>query len=311
MKRILSITLGVVVLTVIYAVLFMIGTSLTTPPELAEKMSPEAGLQAASMIPVVALLMTSTIAYLVLRSRWHGLKLVAAIFVIFFGVYTFLAQIEPLAFPAVTEQMPPGTIPAFFLAGLMLTLPFSLLTVWILGKSRKNPLADESNTRLQMSASEWVWKLSAAVFLYEVVYFTFGYYVAWRTPGLPEFYGGTDPGTFFGQLANVVRETPWLFLFQMFRALVWTSIGCVIIRMHKGGIFETSFAVGLAFSILMSATMLLPNPLMPPDIYRAHTIELVSSNFVFGILLTMLLMWPVQKQESMHISSNPKPDSVI
>ena len=310
MKRILSIILGVAMLTVIYAVLFMIGTSLTTPPELAEKMSPEAGIQAASMIPVVAIIMTITISYLALRSRWHGLKLAAAIFVVFFGVYSFLAQIEPLAFPAVTEQMPPGTIPGFFLAGLMLTLPFSLLTVWILGKAKKDSLADESNTRLQMSTSEWMWKLSAAVILYEIVYFTFGYYVAWRTPGLPEFYGGTDPGTFFGQMANVIRDTPWLFLFQLFRALVWTGIGCVIIRMHKGGVFETSFAVGLAFSILMSAMMLLPNPLMPLDVYRAHAIELVSSNFVFGTLLTQLLMWRMLGRETTRISSNPTPDSV-
>lgn len=295
MKRILSIIPGVIVLTVIYAVLFMIGTNLSTPPELAEKMSPEAGLQAASMIPVVALLMTSTLAYLVLRSRWHGIKLATAIFIIFFGVYTFLAQIEPLAFPAVTEQMPPGTIPGFFLAGLMLTLPFSLLAVWILGRSRKDSMANEPDTQFQIPASQWMWKLCSAVILYEIVYFTFGYYVAWRTPGLPEFYGGTDPGTFFGQLANVIRDTPWLFLFQVFRALIWTGIGYLIISMHKGGVLETSFATGLVFSVLMSATMLLPNPLMPPDVYRAHAIELASSNFVFGILLAILLILPMKK----------------
>ena len=310
MRRILSITLGVIVLAVIYAVLFIVGTSLTTPPELAEKMSPEAGIRAASMIPVVAIIMTVTISYFALRSRWHGLKLAVAIFVIFFGVYTFLAQIEPLAFPAVTEQMPPGTIPGFFLAGLILALPISLLTVWLLGKMKKDSLADEPNTRLQMATSEWAWKLTVAVILYEVVYFTFGYYVAWRTPGLPEFYGGTDPGTFLGQLANVVRDTPWLFLFQAFRALVWIGIGCVIIRMHKGGVFETSFAVGLAFSIFMTAMMLLPNPLMPPDVYRAHAIELVSSNFAFGLLLTALLMWRTLDREKMRISSNPTSDSV-
>jgi hypothetical protein len=305
MKRILSIILGVVVLTVTYAVLFMIGSNLTTPSELAERMSPEAGLQAASRIPVVALLMTGTMAYLALRSRWHGLKLATALFVVFFGIYTFLAQIEALAFPAVAEQMPPGTIPGFFLAGLILTLPFSLLAVWVLGRRGKDPLADQSNSRLQMPVSEWAWKLVLAVILYETIYFTFGYYVAWRTPGLPEFYGGTDPGTFFGQLANVARDTPWLFLFQVFRALVWTAIGCIIIRMHKGGTLETACTTGLAFSLLMSATMLLPNPLMPPVIYRAHAIELVSSNFVFGILLTLLLIWPVRKQGAVHISSSP------
>jgi uncharacterized PurR-regulated membrane protein YhhQ (DUF165 family) len=81
--------------------------------------------------------------------------------------------------------------------------------------------------------------------------------------------------------------------------------------MHKGGAIETGFATGLAFSVLMSATMLLPNPLMPPDIYRAHAIELVSSNFVFGLLLNILLMWPVRKRETMHISPNPKPGPVV
>ena len=34
------------------------------------------------------------------------------------------------------------------------------------------------------------WKLGGAVVLYEIVYFSFGYYVAWRTPGnRPDFLG--------------------------------------------------------------------------------------------------------------------------
>jgi hypothetical protein len=158
---------------------------------------------------------------------------------------------------------------------------------------------------LQIPTFEWIWKLAAAVILYEIVYFTFGYYVAWRTPGLPEFYGGKDPGTFFGQLINVANETPWLFLFQVFRALIWTGIGCVIIRMHKGEWFETSFATGLAFSVLMTATMLLPNPFMPPHVYRAHANELISSNFVFGVLLTLLLLWRTPQRESMQSLLHP------
>jgi hypothetical protein len=305
MKRFLVTVLRLALLTLIYAVLFMVGANLTTPPGLAEKMPVEAGLQAASMIPVVALIMTLTIAYLALRSRWHGWKLAGALFVIFFGVYTFLAQIEPLAFPAVIEQMPPGTIPGFFLAGLMLTLPFSLLVVWTLGRGSQDTPVDQQNTRLHMTASEWTWKLVAAVLLYEAVYFTFGYYVAWRTPGLPDFYGGTDPGTFFGQLSNVASETPWLFLFQAFRALVWSGIGCVIVRMHRGGLLETAFAVGLAFSVLMTATMLLPNPLMPPHVYRAHAVELTSSNFVFGALLTLLLLWRAPQRKIMRTLPHP------
>jgi hypothetical protein len=291
MKNVLSLAARSLLLVVAYIVLLMIASRLTTPAELAARMTPEQVAQAAAALPLVAALMTGTLVYLALRSRWHGWKLAGGLFVVFFGVYTFLAQIEPLAFPAVTDRMPPGTIPMFFVAGLMLTAPFSLLTVWVLGRARPAAAPDAANDRLNMPAAEWAWKLAAAVLLYEIVYFTFGYYVAWRTPGLPEFYGGTDPGTFFGQLGNVWRETPWLFLFQVFRALVWTGIACVIVAMHRGGAVETAFATGLAFSMFMSATMLIPSPIMPPDVYRAHFIELTPSNFLFGVLAAGLLMW--------------------
>jgi hypothetical protein len=291
MLKAILIVVRVLALTVVYAALFMAGSGATTPPELAARMTPEQIAQAAAALPVVVLLMTGTLAYVALRSRWHGWKLSAGLFTVFFGVYTFLAQIEPLAFPAVTDQMPPGTIPLFFLAGFLLTLPFSGLAVWILGKTRKDPADAAPNLRLHMPAREWAWKLAAAVVLYETIYFVFGYYVAWRTPGLPEFYGGTDPGTFFGQLGNVLRDTPWLFAFQALRALVWTGIACVVVRMHKGGALETAFTTGLAFAMLMSATMLIPNPLMPPHVYRAHLYELTPSNFLFGFLVALLLLW--------------------
>jgi hypothetical protein len=296
MIKVISILVRVLLLMVIYGILFMLGSNATTPPELAARMTPEQIAGAAAALPVVVLLMTCLISYLTLRSRWHGWRLALGLFTVFFGVYTFLAQIEPLAFPAVTDQMPPGTIPLFILAGFILTLPFSGFAVWILGKSKPDPAAGEPNDRLIMPASEWAWKLVAGVVLYEVIYFAFGYYVAWRTPGLPEFYGGTDPGSFFGQLGNVVRDTPWLFLFQAFRGLVWTGIACVIVRMHKGGTLETALAAGLAFGVLMSATMLIPNPLMPEHVYRAHLYELTPSNFLFGFLVSLLLLWKPAKR---------------
>ncbi|HLC20602.1 MAG TPA: hypothetical protein VJM10_00650, partial [Candidatus Methylomirabilis sp.] len=90
---------------------------------------------------------------------------------------------------------------------------------------------------------------------------------------------------------NVLRDTPWLPLLQVFRGLIWTGLACVIIRMHKGRTWETALAAGLAFSVLTTAPTLFPNPFMPPEIMRAHTIELLSSDLLFGILVTLLLLW--------------------
>jgi len=281
----------VVALVIIFAVLLAIASSITTPPEVNELFTQEQVSRAASVLPIVSLIMALWLTYLAVRSRWHGWKLAVALSTIFYGVYTFLGWIELLAFPAVVGRMPAGMISGLLVSGLILIIPFSLLLVWILGKTRKDPAATEANDRLQMPTTEWIWKLAAAAIFYVIVYFTFGYYIAWRTPTLPEFYGGTDPGTFSGQLASVAREAPWLYPFQFLRGLIWAGIGCLLLRMHKGRALEAALATGLTFTIVMSAPLLFPNPFMPPAIARAHSIELASSNFVYGTLLSALMLW--------------------
>jgi hypothetical protein len=297
MKNILLAILRLIALVIVYIILLTVASSVTTPSEIVQRMTPQQIRQSSTMLPVVSLIMTLILAYLALRARWHGWKLARALFLIFYVLYTFLGWIELLAFPAVSSQMPERTLTWGLLTqGLIIGIPFSLLTVWILGKTRKEVIEEEVNDRLQMPVSEWIWKLIVAAILYVIVYFTFGYYVAWRTPGLPEFYGGTDPGTFFGQLVSVMRDTPWLYALQILRGLIWAAIGCIIIRMHKGNAWETILATGLTFTVLMNASLLFANPFFPPVVLRAHTFELVSSNFLYGILLSILMLWEPNKQ---------------
>jgi hypothetical protein len=163
-----------------------------------------------------------------------------------------------------------------------------MLCVWILRKAGPDDTT-ERNDRLIMPIREWAWKLAAIATLYVVIYFIFGYFVAWRTPGLPEYYGGRDLG-FLPGLAVTMRDTPWLPFFQLFRALIWSGLGGLIIRMHKGGALETSLAVGFTFSILMAAPLLLPNPIMGDVVARAHLVEVSASNLLFGFVLSVLLL---------------------
>jgi hypothetical protein len=296
MKNLGFTLLRILALAILFTLLLTLGSMLTTPPEITQRMTPEQVRQSTAMLPVASMMMTLMLAYLGLRSRWHGWKLAGALFAIFYGLYAFLGTLELLAFPAVSSQMPEGMLRGLPVAGLILAIPFSLLVVWILGKTRQDTTEGQPNDRLQMTASEWIWRVAAGAILYVIVYFTFGYYVAWRTSGLPEFYGGTDPGTFLGQLSNVMRDTPWLFLLQMLRGLIWTGIGCIIIRMHKGNAWEIILATGLTFDVLMNASLVFPNPFMPPFIAHAHSIELVTSNFLYGILLSTLMLWRRAKQ---------------
>ena len=311
MKKTLLAILRFIAVFIAYLVLDMIASRVNNPPELRQLFTPAQLNQAAAALPLVSLIMSLMLAYLVIRSRWHGWKLAGALSLIFYVLYTFLSWIELLAFPAVSNQMPKGFLtPGMLIQGLILAIPFSLLAVWILGKTKKDSNEDEVNDRLQMSPSEWIWKLVIAAVIYVIVYFTFGYYVAWRTPGLPAFYGGTDPGTFLGQLGNVVRDTPWLFGVAFFRGLIWAGIGSLIIRMHKGKAWEVVLAVGLSFTVLMNAALLFPNPFMPPFVAHAHTIELVSSNFLYGILLSVVMTWKPNKNQTQSIKTINQAEAV-
>ncbi len=212
-----------------------------------------------------------------------------AIFVIYYGVTTFMPQIESAVF---LTRLPPGVLPRLFLMGLLIAIPFSFLAVVILGKRKGAGQTTAQDFRARLPVSSWSWKLTIIAVLYVVLYFTFGYFIAWKSPAVREFYGGTDPGSFFAQMQTVVRNTPWLIPFQIFRAFCWAGIGVVIVDVLQRSKPETAIVVGYLFSIVMCAPLLLPNPYMPESVRMAHLVETVSSTFIFGLFTGWLLAKP-------------------
>jgi hypothetical protein len=158
-------------------------------------------------------------------------------------------------------RLPPGTLPRLFLMGALVAAPFSVFSVLILGKRKVETIDTEPNTRLIMPASDWAWKLGVIAVVYVILYFTFGYFVAWRHPGVAEYYGGVDSGSFLAQMRTMLRNTPWLVPFQILRAMCWVALALPVVRMLKGKWPETALSIGLLFSVVMTAPLLLPNPL--------------------------------------------------
>jgi len=173
--------------------------------------------------------------------------------------------------------------------GALIAAPFSALAVLILGKRKAKAVDTESNERLIMPIGEWSWKLAVIALAYLILYFTFGYFIAWQNPAVREYYGGTDPGSFFAQMSIVLRDTPWLVPFQILRAMLWIVVALPVIRMMKGSWPETALVIALLFSVVMNSQLLLPNPYMPDAVRMAHLIETASSNFIFGFLIGWLL----------------------
>jgi hypothetical protein len=232
------------------------------------------------------LLQVVDLSHLILRSHWSGWRLIAVVFFVFYGVATFMPQIESAVF---LTHLPAGMVPRLFLMGLLIVAPFSVLAVLILGKRKAESIDPAPESRLDMPPGEWAWKLALIAISYLVLYFTFGYYIAWRNPAVLEYYRGIDEGSFLVHMRTVLRDTPWLIPIQIGRALCWVALALPVIQSLKGRWPETALSIALLFSVVMNALLLLPNPYMPEPVRMAHLVETASSNFIFGILIGWLL----------------------
>ena len=233
---------------------------------------------------VVSLINAAVLSYVILRAGWTGWKLVLTIFFVLYGVGTLMPQIETAFF---ITNLPPGMLARLFLAGAIMAAVFSPLAVLILGKARNRGSATEPSWP-RIFARAWVGKLLLIVVIYVVIYFTFGYFIAWQSPAVRAYYGGSDPGSFIAQIMSVLRDQPSLFLLQIVRALLWAALAVPVIRMIKGKWWEAGLAVALLFA-MASSQLLLPNPLMPYEVRMAHLLETATSNFLFGWLVVLIL----------------------
>ena len=286
----------VAALAATYVVGFAVISGVLLPP--APGQPPADPGAALGALLAVCVLNTSVLAYVVRRSSWSGWKLAATLFVVLWGVTTVMPQIESVYF---LTRLPRGMVPRLFVMGALVAGIVAPAAVWLLGRWRPRirvDAADDSAHRLDMSPLQWAVRLAVVVVLYLVLYFTFGYYVAWRNPAVQAYYGGTDPGSLVAQLRNVLRATPMLVPLQVLRALMWVALAVPIIRMTRGAWWHAALAVALLFSVVMNSQLLLPNPYMPTPVRMAHLVETASSNFVFGWLLVLVLLWRARAAES-------------
>jgi hypothetical protein len=298
MKATVIIAIRLLALTVLYFICFA-AVSAALLPAASEQAAPVQAGAALVALLAVSLLNTLVLGYVVIRSRWAGWKLVLAIFFVFYGVMTVMPQIETAFF---LTRLPPGMLPRLFLSGAIIAALFSSLAVLILGKRRPNPTESNRHSRLDMPVGEWVGKLSLIVIAYLVIYFTFGYFIAWKSAAVRAYYGGSDPGSFLAQMRSVVRDTPLLLPLQVVRAILWTAIAAPVIRMMKGQWWEAGLAVALLFAVT-SSQLLLPNPLMPQEVRMVHLLETATSNFLFGWLIVLILRgWRQSVTESAALS---------
>jgi hypothetical protein len=286
-KKILIWVFKLAVLTVLYFPIWIIGTMAmgdlqpTTPSE------PGLVSDATAML-LLGLINTVLIVGMIVSSRWYGWKLALLLALAYCGSFTFITQIETWYFLA-DSAVPPELLPRIFLMGLSIPLIFIPLAILICNKwKRREVIIADKN--MQMPVKQLLLKLGVLAFIYLVIYWLAGYFIAWQNPELRTYYG--SPGEivpFFAHTIERLRNAPDLFLLQLARGILFAIIAMPLIIGSKVKPWVTALLVAFLLGV-PHLVHIMPNPLMPAASVRlSHMLETATSTFLFGLILVWLL----------------------
>ncbi len=293
MKAAAVFALRVLVLTLILIIVFMIavnvaGMSQAPLPSAQAASTPTAqAQQAASLLrPLLAytFLVSLVTAWIIQNSRWRGLKLIAALVVTFYGLMTFISQIETIAY--LRAKMPPGLIKNLFVMGAVVAFLFVPLAVLIMRKIRG---PEQPHAERVLTLKSHAVRFGILAIVYVVLYYMFGYYVAWQNPELRLYYSGTtELKGLYEQMRLNVPGRPWMLPFQFGRGLLWALFAYPVVRMLNTRRIETAGIIAALFGV-GSFALLIPNPVMPASVAHSHFWETLWCDLLLGAIVGWVL----------------------
>jgi hypothetical protein len=304
-KNTISLLVRLMLASVAMSVAYMLSTLIIS--QTGTPMTPEEASWAGQALFIVSTINALVLSYPILRSDWHGLRLIGVVFIIQFGVETFMTQIETLYFNR-SLQVKAHEMMELIASGALRALIFAPLAVLFLGKLKNSGQSGDSRTALKLS--EWGWRFATLAALYPIIYFVFGYYVAWQWEETRLFYSGTTAILpFLTHFRGLFNSDPYIIPFQIMRGALWAALAMLIVKMMKAKRWESALAVGLIFAGMLSSGIgLFPNPYMPSMVRQSHFYELMSSMLLFGGIAGWTLHRKKQegeKKQTIKATQNP------
>lgn len=275
-------------LSFLFILTFMLG-AMAVDSVLPELESEPGLLSAELTLLVMGVMNTLLMMALIESSRYRGWKLFAGLAFSYYGAVTLIMQIETWYF-LTGISVSPSLLPRLFLMGLPVALIYIPLAVVLMGKLKPG---EEINVGMEEveTLNYWVLRPFLIALVYVILYWSAGYFIAWQNPELRSFYG--SPGEalpFWIHTLNTFKHEPLLFPFQALRGLLWALFALPVIYGSRWSRAATALLVSFLFSIPQNIGHLMENPLMPlASIRFSHLIETVSSTFIFGVIVALLL----------------------
>jgi len=238
---------------------------------------------------VASLVQAIVVTYVVLEANWSGWKVAGALFLVSLNTWLQGAIEGP---PYLRGRVSPSFSTQMLIMGVVTSALFVPFAVWILGGFRRGP-REVPVVRAHWSAARWAGTLAATTVAFVALYYLCGYYIAWQSAAVRQFYSGTTQiRSFWGQMASIWSSMPWMFPLQAGRALLFVALTLPAVRMLRGGAQRVALGTALMYAAFDgSPGLIMPNPIMPPAVAHTHLVELA----VWGLLFGAFVGWSMRQ----------------
>ena len=271
----------ILLLTVIYTLTWifglMVGFAIFSPeiPAEAQASGFDPMMLVVSVLHVTVLYIYTRFA----RSEWLWPRLV----LISFGLTYLITQIESLWFidaVGMTKEM----LFSLVIGGLISSILFSLALLKVIKKPLMDTVRDQ--VKFQGFTQQRIFiLLMLIVVIWPVIYFLAGYYIAWQSDSVREYYTGSLDMRSFADMM-VINFQDGLYTFQVFRSLIWLALAWLILKpLSAAPVSVKILLTGALFAVLGSSQLLLRNPMMPETVRYVHLLETAVSTFIWGGIL--------------------------
>lgn len=230
---------------------------------------PLSGGQAFLLVNAAHAFIITCIAY---AAKIRGFALGLLLGVTLFMAQSFLLMMEAVYFindlKISQTELLTATVHAFVVSSFV-GVVCSLL--WRSAKNTVNTI--DTTTHLPV-------RITLISLVYTLCYFIAGSSIAWASPDVQAYYS-------FGVNIQLLP----LLSFQVLRGALWGVIAWLLVRSICGTTILRTIIVGGSFSVLAIAQLLYPSGFMPWEVRYIHMIEVGVSNYIFGSLAVIILLY--------------------
>lgn len=278
--------LKTMLIVIIASIVFMIGSAIVPYSEAFTAATSNSDPSLILFLFLNNLWLCATIIYIVKHSKWEGKKLLFGTMFVLFMVYCFMTQIETWFFGNAFEVLTKMDIILIMITNFIPILVSVPLSIRMFRNEFKNP-----GTESLAETSGFAKKVIILGLIYVVVYFVFGYFVAWQFKDVRVFYSGNPVKTgFVEKLILNYKEDAIIYPFQFLRGVLFTLSIMPLVYMMKGK--GKALLISLCLVYLSPAVaLIIPNVLFPDTVRWAHFIEMVVSMFCFAVISWYVIVY--------------------